>query len=130
MGLINDHAYSLLGAYTIKLKNGSTERLLYVRNPWGSKEWSGKWSDKDPDWDFYKSQVSNFEIKDDGCFYISFNDYDKFFYITTICYYVEGYDETGVCDEHPEMGRDDNPFGLVKFEIDRDTSQPVAVSIN
>ncbi len=69
-------------------------------------------------------------MKDDGCFYISFSDYDKFFYITTICYYVEGYDETGVCDQHAELDTDENPFGLVKFEIERDTTQPVAVSIN
>jgi len=28
--------------------------LLQVRNPWGSKEWSGKWCDSDPDWEKYK----------------------------------------------------------------------------
>lgn len=43
---------------------------------------------------------------------------------------MEGYDETGVCDQHAELDTDENPFGLAKFEIERDTTQPVAVSIN
>jgi hypothetical protein len=47
-GLVDAHAYSLLSTHIITLKNGSTERLLQIRNPWGAKEWNGKWSDKDP----------------------------------------------------------------------------------
>lgn len=34
-GLVSGHAYSLIGAYNLKLNNGSTARLIKVRNPWG-----------------------------------------------------------------------------------------------
>lgn len=49
-GLVDGHAYSLIGVKTLKLKSGGTERLLLIRNPWGQKEWNGKWGDNDPDW--------------------------------------------------------------------------------
>jgi len=68
--------------------------------------------------------------EDDGCFFISFSDYEKFFYITTICMVVDSYDETGTWDQHADPGTDENPFGLVKFHLEKDTKKPVAVSIN
>ena len=53
--------------------------------------------------------------ENDGCFFISFSDYDKFFYLTTICMVVDEYDETGTWDQHADQDIDENPFGLVKF---------------
>ena len=55
LNLVNNHAYSLLNVCTLRLNNGKTQRLLQVRNPWGSKEWIGKWCDSDPDWEKYKN---------------------------------------------------------------------------
>ena len=53
-GIVDDHAYTLIGAREIKLDNGKTERLLCVRNPWGKTsrmtEWKGDWSDASPLW--------------------------------------------------------------------------------
>ena len=70
-----------------------------VRNPWGKREWTGDWSDQSPLWDdFARKQVPEFVQKDDGCFWISFKDYDKFFYITTICYFKTGYKESVAVD--------------------------------
>ena len=40
VGLVDAHAYSLIGAKLITLDDkGNTERLVQVRNPWGKKEW-------------------------------------------------------------------------------------------
>jgi len=39
--LVNNHAYAFLR--TIKLSTG--ERLVQVRNPWGTEKYSGPWSD-------------------------------------------------------------------------------------
>ena len=45
VGLIGGHAYSLIGAY-----EGNGLQLVNVRNPWGSHEWTGDWSDHSPLW--------------------------------------------------------------------------------
>lgn len=94
-GLVDGHAYSLIGAKEIKNKSGKVVRLCLVRNPWGKKEWTGDWSDSSALWDdCTKSQVPNFSVSNDGCFWISFEDYETFFYLTTICFYKNGYKET------------------------------------
>ena len=46
MGLVTGHAYALLRA--IEPQPGL--RLVKVQNPWGQKEWNGKYSDKWPGW--------------------------------------------------------------------------------
>jgi hypothetical protein len=45
VGLVDAHAYSLIGAFEINLRNGKKERLCLIRNPWGKKEWTGDWGD-------------------------------------------------------------------------------------
>ncbi len=44
-GLIAGHAYSLLACKTIR-----GHKLCKFRNPWGSMEWNGDWSDCSPLW--------------------------------------------------------------------------------
>jgi hypothetical protein len=52
IGLIADHAYSLLAGFEF-LHKGQIIKLVQLRNPWGkaadgtSREWRGKWSDYD-----------------------------------------------------------------------------------
>lgn len=49
-GLVEGHAYSMLSAVELNYK-GKIERLVKMRNPWGSEEWKeGHWSDSDPRW--------------------------------------------------------------------------------
>jgi hypothetical protein len=77
------------------------ENLILIRNPWGFKEWSGDWSDTSKKWVDYPDAEKNIKIildkrtesyvykkrdANDGCFWMSFDDYIKFFYITSICY--------------------------------------------
>ena len=96
-GLVDGHAYTLIGAFDIKHK-GKQTKLLKIRNPWGRKEWTGDWSDSWPGWTkATKEKVGWTEKKNsgdgdnnneenDGIFFISFADYLLFFYITTICF--------------------------------------------
>lgn len=107
MGLVDAHAYSLISAHKI----GSL-KLIKIRNPWGSKEWNGDWSDNSTLWTDDLKQKLEFESKDDGIFFISYEDYMKFFYITTICKYVTGGDHSYVEDEHQE-----NKFCVERFSI-------------
>lgn len=96
---------------------------MKVRNPWGKREWNGDWSDDSPLWTSEaKKQVKDFESKDDGCFYISFKDYDKFFYMTCICFYNDTYPEQIVVDQHDqewEIGVEPgSDFGLVRLDFE------------
>ena len=67
----------------------------------------------------------NLQDKNDGCFWISFNDYVKFFYITTICYYNEETKDNYLTDQH-----DLQSFGLCKFTLDSDHREPMVVAVD
>lgn len=44
--LVTGHAYSMLGA--VQLSNG--QKLLKMRNPWGTEKYAGAYSDDDSRW--------------------------------------------------------------------------------
>jgi hypothetical protein len=69
-GLEGDHAYAILEAETIP--DGT--RLVKVRNPWGKCEWEGDWGDHSPKWTDELKKLLGYEDKDDGIFWISYED--------------------------------------------------------
>lgn len=126
VGLVDGHAYSLIAAKEIKTLDGTTVRLCLIRNPWGKKEWQGDWSDESPLWDAHcQAQVPNFKVANDGCFWLSFEDYDTFFYITTICFFKKGFKESQVVDEHKK-----GEFGLAKLTLSEDAVQPLCLTVD
>lgn len=50
LGLVAGHAYGLIKAATVKDKSGQEVNIVQLRNPWGSFEWKGSWSDDSDDW--------------------------------------------------------------------------------
>ena len=73
-GVISGHAYSLISIHKLSV-SGKDVRLLKLRNPWGSGEWQGDWSDASPLWTpALKSEV-NFSDANDGIFFIELQDY-------------------------------------------------------
>lgn len=85
MGLISGHAFTLISAEQAELK-GNKVRLLRIRNPWGFREWNGKWSDNSKEWDDEaKKAFRSYENKNDGTFFISIEDYKTYFAETQIC---------------------------------------------
>jgi len=52
-GVLSGHAYSVLDVFTMDVEvldeegeiKTVNEKLVRMRNPWGKKEWNGKWSD-------------------------------------------------------------------------------------
>ena len=48
-GVVSGHAYSLISIHEFKHR-GQDVRLLKLRNPWGTGEWKGAWSDDAPEW--------------------------------------------------------------------------------
>ena len=87
-GLVSRHAYSLNKVIEFKLGN-ETVQLLRSRNPWGSGEWKGQWSDSSKKWENLPSKIKDkldFQSKVDGEFYISLSDFMKMFDQVTICH--------------------------------------------
>ena len=82
-GLVGNHAYTLLGNVTLS----NNARLIRIRNPWGNTEWTGAYSDKDALWSTgtYASQAG-FSSKDDGDFFMTVEDYVKYFSFQTFNY--------------------------------------------
>ena len=93
-GLVAGHAYSVISAVQVTERirgvpkpNGKTFRLLQLRNPWGSYEWKGAWSDKSNMWNKYKSIANQLghTNADDGTFWMSFADFQKNFTTINVC---------------------------------------------
>ena len=89
-GLISGYTYNLLAIYQIQDSDGNNVYLFRLRNPWSLGEWNGDWSDKSDKWnDNAKSKVK-FTDKQDGMFYMSDNDFFKYFNHVEICYLLYG----------------------------------------
>jgi Ca2+-binding EF-hand superfamily protein len=89
-GLIKGHAYSVTGATTVTYK-GASVKLVRIRNPWGAKEWNGDWGDDSKIWQHISAserqalQEGEGTFKEDGEFWMSFDDFKKHFTDFEIC---------------------------------------------
>lgn len=81
-GIVQGHAYTLLNATYLTYK-GKKIQLLQIRNPWGKGEFKRDWSDKDKKWkevsQVEKERIGYKEVREDGIFFISFDDFWKDF---------------------------------------------------
>ena len=103
-GIISRHAYTILDAFEFPnidnkvLSNNKYSRLLRIRNPWGHKEWNGKWSDNSIELkknkkklykmlqDLYIDEKESFDLDaEDGTFFIEFEDFFKIFSKIFMC---------------------------------------------
>lgn len=98
-GLIQGHAYSVLSVREVSNSSGfmSTSRdkfrMVQLRNPWGSFEWTGAWSDKDANWNKYKNVAKKLrrnakngaEDDDDGVFWMTYDDFWENFQQIDLC---------------------------------------------
>lgn len=91
IGLISNHSYKVLETAEITGIKGEKTQLLKIKNPWGTNEWEGDWSDKSKKWTDEIKELLNFEDKEDGIFWINFNDFLKFYTSTHILHESEGY---------------------------------------
>ena len=74
IGLTPGHAYTVLGILEI-----AKEKVVKLRNPWGNFEFSGDWSDYSSKWTEELKKKYEFNKKNDGVFYMSYNDFLKYF---------------------------------------------------
>lgn len=81
-GLIGGHAYTLISAKA----SSRGDRLVKLRNPWGSTEWTGDWSDTSPLWTAeMQAEIEPLSQADDGTFWMSFDDLIKHFCGLNVC---------------------------------------------
>ncbi|CAG8689342.1 15808_t:CDS:2, partial [Racocetra fulgida] len=70
-GTISGHAYSILR--TAETDDGI--KLLQIRNPWGTAEWNGAWSDGSKEWTPERMIQLNHRFGDDGTFWMCYDDF-------------------------------------------------------
>ena len=84
MGLITNHAYSVIGTAVLKKPNGNEIQLLKMKNIWGTNEWIGDWSDQSLKWTQEFKKAVGLQNKEDGVFWMSYDDYLQFYTTTHI----------------------------------------------
>ncbi|XP_031627409.1 calpain-A [Contarinia nasturtii] len=91
-GLIKGHAYSITKVEPIEIETPNTSgkiQMLRIRNPWGNDaEWNGPWSDSSPEWRYipdHEKERIGLTFDHDGEFYMSFQDFMKYFDRVEIC---------------------------------------------
>ena len=66
--------------------------MIQLRNPWGTMEWNGDWSDKSNKWTAdAKAALKYTDSKDDGIFWMPFETYFKYYATTAINYIRPNY---------------------------------------
>lgn len=101
-GILAGHAYSILDCFEIPKPRGKkprkTSRLLRIRNPWGRKEWVGKWADDSEEVLANEERIREALNKkyegthekisvnqEDGTFIMCFSDFRRIFNKLFIC---------------------------------------------
>eukprot|EP01087_Luapelamoeba_hula_P002002 TRINITY_DN1177_c0_g3_i2.p1 TRINITY_DN1177_c0_g3~~TRINITY_DN1177_c0_g3_i2.p1 ORF type:complete len:501 (-),score=64.43 TRINITY_DN1177_c0_g3_i2:91-1593(-) len=79
-GLLIKHAYSI-----IDLREVSGEKIIRLRNPWGNTDWTGAWGDRDKRWTPDLLKKLNFQLGDDGDFWMNLKDYTSYFNRLFVC---------------------------------------------
>lgn len=80
-GLVPGHGYSVIAAREYK-----EQRLLNIRNPWGSFEWGGDWCDSSKLWtEEAKVAINPVLDEEDGQFWMSYSDFLQRFNSLVFC---------------------------------------------
>ncbi|XP_071946460.1 calpain-1 catalytic subunit-like [Antedon mediterranea] len=103
-GIVSGHSYSITAVKWVTFLNDSQGALLRVRNPWGnSTEWTGDFSDGSNSWDRVKpddKKALDLQDKDDGEFWISFQDFCNEFTRVIVCRLAENKLDTDISTLH------------------------------
>ena len=99
VGLSPGHAYTISDVVIVKEKRN--EKLIKLRNPWGSGEWNGDWCDTSSLWteSLKKKYGLTEKAIDDGDFFMRFEDFCKYYAQIGICKLHEDF-VTTICRPH------------------------------
>ncbi|XP_057655496.1 calpain-A-like [Diorhabda carinulata] len=87
-GLYSRHAYSITNVVEVLSKNGKPYKLLRLRNPWGTGEWKGNWSDNSNTWeDLPENTKQKLLVKaNDGEFWMQYEQFIEMFNLLEFCH--------------------------------------------
>jgi len=106
-GIVPGHAYSILKVAHPITAGMERVRLVCVRNPWGSFEWKGDWSDKSEKWGQYpliRAQIwPDTSNDDDGIFWMEWSDFIQHFDSIQVCMKSQGLHDLAF-ESHEENG--------------------------
>mmetsp|Transcript_6794 Transcript_6794/g.6093 ORF Transcript_6794/g.6093 Transcript_6794/m.6093 type:complete len:189 (-) Transcript_6794:120-686(-) len=85
-GIVGGHAYTLISAHKV-----GDVRLLRIRNPWGSGEWTGDYSDKSDKWTPELKKAVGWTDEDDGTFFMTPEHFKEIYEEVNVGYYHQGY---------------------------------------
>ncbi|XP_050355302.1 calpain-D isoform X1 [Nymphalis io] len=101
LGLRPRHAYSVLDV--AELGGSPPLRLLRLRNPWGHYTWRGAWAAHCPRWTDALRRALPAAERDQGVFWISFDDVLRYFDCIDICKVRVGWHEVRLAGILPPM---------------------------
>ncbi|XP_077356348.1 calpain-5 [Festucalex cinctus] len=92
-GLVRGHAYGVTAVRKIWQGSG-TSRLFLVRmrNPWGTTDWTGAWSQRSQQWQQMSRaarEKMGLVVRDVGEFWMDFEDFCRYFTDVVVCRLVE-----------------------------------------
>ncbi|PZC80743.1 hypothetical protein B5X24_HaOG213967 [Helicoverpa armigera] len=109
LGLRPRHAYSVLDVVEVSAEAESPTRLLRLRNPWGHYTWRGAWGAGCARWTpaaraaLRQLKQAHHIDRDQGVFWISFDDVLKYFDCIDICKVRVGWHEVRLAGILPPM---------------------------
>lgn len=114
LGIYSNHAYSLLNVHSgLRDGEGREVTLLRVRNPWGKKEWQGRWGFKSELWTGeLRKQLDYAANPRDGSFFMSREDFITHFEHVNICRVNLSYSNSWV-----ELEADREEFKAVRLTV-------------
>ena len=115
LGLITNHAYTVINSAVLKKSNGAEIKLLKMKNMWGTNEWVGDWSDNSSKWTQEFKKEVGLEPKQEGIFWISYEDYLQFYTTTHICKLHPNYDY--VIKKFKSSKTNNEPLNLSKVVV-------------
>lgn len=90
LGIMVNHAYSLINVAEIGEAHQEKLRLVQLRNPWGMREWEGPWSDNSREWEtsMGRKAIAKLNIEfnaTDGLFWMAWEDFQEHFNKIYVC---------------------------------------------
>ena len=117
MGLLTNHAYNIIDTVTLK-QNSAEVKLLKIRNLWGTNEWKGDWSDNSGKWTENFKKTVKLEKKEDGIFWMAYEDFIQFYTSTHICQIHDDFNYN--CKKFKVNG--DEFFNIAKVNVNKNSS--------